>query len=42
MEKSIVNSHCERCGYGRALNCGYSEDDASLLQDAFLDERYFY
>ena len=42
MEKSIANSYCERCGNSRALNCGYSEDDASLLQDAFLDERYFY
>ena len=42
MEISIVNSYCKNCGYGRALNCGYSEEDSSLLQDQFLDERYFY
>ena len=41
MERSIVNSKCERCGYIRALNCGYNEEDASLLKDYFLDERYF-
>lgn len=41
MEKSIVNSYCERCGHNRALNCGYSEDDLSELQDPFLDERYY-
>ena len=41
MEKSIVNSYCEQCGYKRALNCGYSEDDAAELKDYFLDERYY-
>lgn len=41
MERSIVNSYCERCGYGKALNCGYSEDDVTELQDYFLDERYY-
>ena len=41
IEKSIVTSYCERCGYGRALNCGHSEDDLSELQDSFLDERYY-
>ena len=41
MEKSIVNSYCERCGYGRSLNCGYSEDDANELQDYFLRADYF-
>ena len=42
MVRSVVNSYCERCGHNRALNCGYNEDDANLLQDTFLDERYFY
>ena len=41
MERSIVNSHCEKCGYGRALNCGYSEEDVAELQDYFLDCRYY-
>lgn len=41
MERSIVNSRCERCGHGRALNCGYSEDDVAELRDTFLDERYY-
>ena len=41
IEKSIVTSYCERCGHGRALNCGHSEDDLSELQDSFLDERYY-
>jgi hypothetical protein len=42
MERSILDSYCEKCGNKRALNCGYSEDDASVLADVFLDERYFY
>jgi transcription elongation factor Elf1 len=42
MEKSVVNSYCERCGNTRALNCGYSEDDVVELQDYFLDLRYYY
>jgi hypothetical protein len=42
MERSIVNSHCERCGHGRALNCGYSENDVAELQDYFLREEYYY
>lgn len=41
MEKSIVNSYCEKCGHGRALNCGYDEDDLSMLSDPYLDWRYF-
>ena len=41
MEKSIINSYCERCGYSRALNCGFSEDDLSVLRDPFLDWRYY-
>jgi transcription elongation factor Elf1 len=41
MERSIVNSYCERCGYNRALNCGYSEDDLLELRDYFLDLRYY-
>ena len=41
IEKSIVASYCKRCGHGRALNCGYSEDDLSELKDSFLDERYY-
>jgi transcription elongation factor Elf1 len=41
MDRSIVNSYCDRCGYSRALNCGYSEDDVAELQDPFLDERYY-
>jgi transcription elongation factor Elf1 len=39
--RSIINSHCERCGHNRALNCGYSEDDLEELMDYFLDERYY-
>lgn len=42
MERAIVNSYCERCGYGRALNCGYSEEDLAELYDPYLNERYFY
>lgn len=42
MERAIVRSYCERCGYERALNCGYSEDDLVELQDYFLNERYYY
>ena len=42
MEVSIINSYCERCGYGRALNCGYNEDDLIELADPYLDERYYY
>ena len=41
MEKSIVNSYCERCGHRRALNCGHNEDDLYELVDQFLDERYY-
>jgi transcription elongation factor Elf1 len=41
MERSIVNSYCERCGHGRALNCGYSEDDVAELQDYFLRAEYY-
>ena len=41
MERSIVNSQCKRCGYIRALNCGYNEDDVAELRDYFLDENYF-
>ena len=41
MERSIVNSYCEKCGYKRALNCGYNEDDLSMLSDPYLDRRYF-
>lgn len=40
--RAIVNSYCERCGNGKALNCGHSEDDVTELQDYFLDERYYY
>lgn len=36
MENAIIDSYCERCGHNRALNCGYSEDDAKELQDYFL------
>jgi transcription elongation factor Elf1 len=42
IEKVIINSHCERCGHGKALNCGYSEDDSDYLRDHFLDSRYYY
>ena len=42
MERSIVNSYCERCEHGRALNCGYSEYDVIELQDYYLNERYYY
>lgn len=41
MSRSIVNSYCTQCGNGRALNCGYNEDDAEMLKDYFLDARYF-
>ena len=41
MERAIVNSYCPRCGHGRALNCGYNEDDLAELQDYFLSERYY-
>ena len=41
MEKSIVNSYCKQCGYQRALNCGYNEDDVAELKDYFLDKRYY-
>ncbi len=41
MSRSIVDSYCERCENERALNCGYSEDDADILRDYFLDERYY-
>ena len=41
MERSIVNSYCEKCGHRRALNCGYSEMDLIELRDPYLDERYF-
>ena len=41
MEKAIIKSYCERCGNGRALNCGYNENDVAILADSFLDERYF-
>ena len=42
MERSIIKSHCENCGYDKALNCGYSEDDVAELCDPYLDCRYFY
>lgn len=42
MSKAIVNSYCSRCGNGRALNCGYSEDDMAELQDYFLRAEYYY
>ena len=41
MGRSIVNSYCEQCGHGKALNCGYNEDDLRELMDYFLDERYY-
>lgn len=41
IERSIVNSHCKRCGNKKALNCGYNEDDVAELQNYFLDERYY-
>lgn len=41
MERSIVISYCERCEHEKALNCGYSEDDAAELRDYFLDGRYY-
>lgn len=41
MEKSIIKSYCTKCGYEKALNCGYNEDDVVKLRDYFLDERYF-
>lgn len=41
MSRSIVDSYCDRCGNERSLNCGYSEDDAYILLDYFLDERYY-
>jgi hypothetical protein len=41
MQISVVNSYCNRCRYNKALNCGYSEDDADELRDYFLDERYY-
>ena len=41
IERSIVNSYCERCGYNKALNCGHNEDDVMILRDYFLDERYY-
>lgn len=41
MARSIVNSYCTECGYGRALNCGYTEMDLMELKDPYLDERYF-
>ena len=40
-EVAIVKSYCEWCGNNKALNCGHSEDDASVLADPFLDERYY-
>ena len=40
-EIAIVRSYCKQCGNERALNCGHSEDDAELMRDIFLDERYF-
>ena len=42
MGKAIIDSFCEKCEYGRALNCGYSEDDVAELKDYFLNERYYY
>ena len=42
MENAIVKTYCERCGYGKSLNCGYSEDDVAELQDPFLDCRYYF
>ena len=42
MEKSIINLYCDKCGNGRALNCGYSEMDLMELKDPYLDWRYFY
>ena len=41
IEKVFIDLYCNKCGNGRALNCGYSEDDLSILKDAFLDERYY-
>jgi transcription elongation factor Elf1 len=41
MQISVVNSYCNRCGYNKALNCGYNEDDVDELRDYFLDERYY-
>ena len=41
MSRSIINLYCKECGNGRALNCGYSEDDVVELKDYFLDSRYF-
>ena len=41
MERTIVNSYCKKCECGRALNCGYNEDDVDELRDYFLDERYY-
>ena len=40
MSISVVRSHCEWCGYGKGLNCGYSEMDVMELKDYFLDDRY--
>lgn len=40
MSVAVVGSYCERCGYNKGLNCGYSEMDVIELMDYFLDERY--
>ena len=41
MERAIIKLYCPRCGHGKALNCGYVEDDVVELKDPYLDERYF-
>ena len=41
MSRSIVDAHCKKCGYDRALNCGYTEMDLMELKDPYLDRRYF-
>ena len=42
MSVSVVRSYCQRCEYGKGLNCGYNEMDVMELKDPYLDERYYY
>ena len=42
MSVSVARSHCERCGYGKGLNCGYNEMDLMELKDPYLEQRYYY